>query len=270
MTHDLRMTTVSKDYVDSILKSMVNTLIVLRPDHAIQSVNDATLRLLGYTSSELIGRSIELVLKDSLIRSETVLDEVSQKGFITEVEVNYLTKEGQIVPMSFSASAMRNSAGTITGIVCVAQDMSERKRAEDQLAEANRHLLDTSRRAGMAEVATSVIHNVGNVLNSVNVSSALISEKVQNSKIGNLTKAAALIEQHQGDLFEFLSADPKGKQLPGYLSKLAANLVHEQQGDHAGGHPAGEKYPSYPGKSSTCSRVTPAFPEWPNCSTFGN
>ena len=229
MTRDLQMTTVSKDYVDSILKSMVNTLIVLRADHAIQSVNDATLRLLGYAPSDLIGRPMEVVLKDSLVRSETVLDEVRQKGFLTEVEVNYLTKEGHVVPMSLSASVIRNSAGTITGIVCVAQDMSERKRAEDQLAEANRHLLDTSRRAGMAEVATSVIHNVGNVLNSVNVSSALISDKVQNSKIGNLTKAAALIEQHQSNLSEFLSTDPKGKQLPSYLTKLAENLVHEQQ-----------------------------------------
>ncbi len=228
MTHDLRASTVSKDYFDCILKSMVNTLIVLHPNRTIQSVNRATLQLLGYASNELIGQPIELVLKDMVTRSEPVLDEIASKGFVTEVEVNYQAKDERLVPMSFSASIMRDSGGTVTGLVCVAQDISERRKAEQELAEANRHLMDTSRRAGMAEVATSVIHNVGNVLNSVNVSSALISDKVQNSKIGNLTKAAALIEQHQDHLPEFFGTDPKGRQLPGYLTKLAANLVHEQ------------------------------------------
>jgi len=60
------------------------------------------------------------------------------------VKVNCLTKEGRIVPMSFSAAVMRNSAGTITCIFCVAQDMSGRKQAQDQFTEAHWHLLDTS------------------------------------------------------------------------------------------------------------------------------
>ncbi len=81
----------------------------------------------------------------------------------------------------------------------------------------------------MAEVATSVLHNVGNVLNSVNVSSALISEKVQHSKITSFSKAVAMIEEHRADLPRFLAEDEKGRMLPGYLSKLAVNLEHEQK-----------------------------------------
>jgi two-component system, sensor histidine kinase ChiS len=102
------------------------------------------------------------------------------------------------------------------------------KQTEREL-DAARQLLETSRQAGMAEVATSVLHNVGNVLNSVNVSSGIIYDKIQKSKITGLTKAIALMEAHKSDLASFLEKDPKGRQLLGYLAKLDANLAHEQR-----------------------------------------
>jgi PAS domain S-box-containing protein len=105
----------------------------------------------------------------------------------------------------------------------------ERIWAEADLEQMHRQLLDVSREAGMAEVATSVLHNVGNVLNSVNISCSQISGKVKASRVANLGKAAALLEEHAGDLAAFLSQDPKGKQLPGYLRGLAEHLTGEQQ-----------------------------------------
>ncbi len=229
MRGNLRSTTVSKDYFDSILKSMANTLIVLRADRTIRSANRSALDLLNYESFDLIDRPMDLVLEDLTSRTSPVLDEVVQKGSVTEVEVQYQARDGRRVPMTFSASTLYDFSGLVSGYVCVAQDISERKRAEVELAKANRSLLETSRQAGMAEVATSVLHNVGNVLNSVNVSCTLISEKVQMSKLGNFTKAIALIEQHKDELANFFANDPKGKQLPGYLSKLTVNLVAEQK-----------------------------------------
>jgi PAS domain S-box-containing protein len=229
MTNDLRTKTVSKDYVDSILKSMVNTLIVVRPDHTIQSVNAATLQLLDYPESELIGQSMDRVLQTPQSRSPSLLDEALEKGFVSNVDVTYQARNGCLIPMTFSASTLRDSTGKVSGLVCVAEDISERKKAERELEQANKRLLETSRQAGMAEVATSVLHNVGNVLNSVNLSSAIISEKVQNSKIASFTKAVALMEEHQADLPGFLAHDEKGRKLPGYLSKLAVNLAYEQK-----------------------------------------
>src|SRR5439155_4428093 len=91
----------------------------------------------------------------------------------------------------------------------------------DRLNEANRQLVDASRHAGMAEVATGVLHNVGNVLNSVNVSATLAADRLRGSKIANLARAAAMVKEHAGDLPTFLTADDKGKQLPGYLVMLA-------------------------------------------------
>jgi signal transduction histidine kinase len=109
-------------------------------------------------------------------------------------------------------------------------EIDERKRAEDELKRTQGELLHSSRMAGMAEVATSVLHNVGNVLNSVNVSASVVSDAIQHSKMSNLSRAADLINLHAGDLGDFMARDPKGRQLPGYLTQLAAHLGREREG----------------------------------------
>jgi two-component system, NtrC family, sensor kinase len=81
----------------------------------------------------------------------------------------------------------------------------------------------------MAEVATSILHNVGNVLNSVNVSGGLILDKVQKSKITGLARAVALLDSNKNNLSGFFENDPKGRLLLGYLAKLVVNLAHEQK-----------------------------------------
>lgn len=93
----------------------------------------------------------------------------------------------------------------------------------------HRQLLEVSRQAGMAEVATGVLHNVGNVLNSVNVSANIVVEEVRRSKMDYLSKIGAMLKEHRADLPAFLTEDPKGSQIPDYLPNLAADLVAEQK-----------------------------------------
>ena len=107
-------------------------------------------------------------------------------------------------------------------------EIAERRRVEIQMEETHKELLVTSRQAGMAEVATSVLHNVGNVLNSVNVSASLVTDEVRRSKIVNIARAAEMMREHAGDLADFLTRDPKGKQLPQYFGQLAQHLSNEQ------------------------------------------
>lgn len=97
----------------------------------------------------------------------------------------------------------------------------ERERLHEQLVTA-------SRDAGRAEVATGVLHNVGNVLNSVNASAALINRTMQESKLDNLGKALDLLREHGEDLGTFLSSDTKGQRLPGYMLKLGEVLAAER------------------------------------------
>ena len=92
----------------------------------------------------------------------------------------------------------------------------------------NEQLLRNARQAGMAEVAISVLHNVGNVLNSVNVSANLVAEKIEKSKLSLLNDLSALINQHKNNLGEFFTNDPKGQQIPDFITKLANHWQEER------------------------------------------
>ena len=127
-----------------------------------------------------------------------------------------------------SKMPLRNNLGETIGTVGISKDITPLKEAEAKLELLHRQLLEASRQAGMAEVATSVLHNVGNVLNSVNVSATLVADQVRQSKAGNVAKLATLLEQHAGDLAAFLTHDAKGKVIPSYLRALAGNLDAER------------------------------------------
>ena len=80
----------------------------------------------------------------------------------------------------------------------------------------------------MAEVATGILHNVGNVLNSVNVSASVINDSLQRFRMENLSKAVALLNGQGENLAKFLTEDPRGRTLPGYLRDLAEAMGENQ------------------------------------------
>ena len=96
-------------------------------------------------------------------------------------------------------------------------------------AEAQTQLVAVARQAGMAEIATNVLHNVGNVLNSVNVCAEVLTQKLRTSKALGLGKAMQLMNQHTEDLGHFISQDEKGRLLPGYLNQVVEALAVEQK-----------------------------------------
>jgi signal transduction histidine kinase len=107
--------------------------------------------------------------------------------------------------------------------------LGENENITHELRQTQSELVATARQAGMAEIATNVLHNVGNVLNSVNVSAELVSRRVRASKTQGLAKAVQLINQHAADLGDFISRDARGKLLPAYLNQLAEAIAAEQQ-----------------------------------------
>ncbi|OHB60428.1 MAG: hypothetical protein A2Y12_18760 [Planctomycetes bacterium GWF2_42_9] len=84
-------------------------------------------------------------------------------------------------------------------------------------------LMETAHRAGMAEVASGVLHNVGNILNSINVSAELVYEKMAKSELGNIEKVATLLKEHNNDLADFLTYDQNGKHIPAYLGEVVSH-----------------------------------------------
>ena len=108
------------------------------------------------------------------------------------------------------------------------QEILERQQMQARLDDVHKELVAASRFAGMAEVATGVLHNVGNVLNSVNVAAGIIMDRVETSKSANLDKLAALLTENENNLESFFSGSGKGKHLPGYIRTLAKQVAAER------------------------------------------
>ncbi len=144
------------------------------------------------------------------------------------LEERFVLAGGRIVWGLLSVAVIRDEAGQVIQEIGILEDITSRKHSEQELANTHRDLLDASRKAGMAEVATGVLHNVGNVLNSVNVSATLVTDRLRHSKAANIGRVAALLEEHKGDIAGFLTKNPRGLMVPGYLTLLAESLGSEQ------------------------------------------
>jgi len=141
-----------------------------------------------------------------------------------------------IVPRSASPRTTLSSArqllgpdGQLLGAVAVIQDTTERKLADLELERVHKQLMRASRQAGMAEIATNVLHNVGNTLNSVNISVSLVAERIKQSKAPSLCRVASLLQQQGERVGEFISADERGKRIPEYLATLGQQLLADQK-----------------------------------------
>jgi len=137
--------------------------------------------------------------------------------------------DGRVTWVSTSKLPLHDLKGRVIGTFGVSRDITARKVAEEKLKTTQKELLAASRLAGMAEIASGVLHNLGNALNSVGTSAAILTEQFGRSRIQNLAKAAQMLEQHSGDLASFLTADPRGKQLPTYFIQVAAALTAERE-----------------------------------------
>lgn len=141
----------AKSFVDNIIHSMADMLIVVDPEGGIKTVNSATLKVLGYSESELIGHSLGMVFGD--------------KASSSPGEKTYITKDGRKIPVFFSNSVMRNEEGRIRGMVCVAKDMTERKLFEKELAEARDTALESTRLK--SEFLANMSHEIRTPMNGI-------------------------------------------------------------------------------------------------------
>lgn len=193
--------------------------------------NEAFDRLLGLAPGEHRNRSIRDLTHASDVEPNEHLLQDLWEGRIKSyaLEKRYVKRDGTTLWVRVTAAMVRTPEGMPVCSVGFLEDISARKNIEEEVERMNKALMDASRHAGMAEVATNVLHNVGNVLNSVNVSASLAAERLRRSKGARLGEVAALLDQHKADLPRFLGEDPRGQKLPEYLGALAGQLAGERE-----------------------------------------
>jgi len=177
MADSLRRRTVSRSYLDDVLDSMAEMLFVVDESNRIDHVNQAAVESLGFSRSDLKGRLLdELLLGDTPLPSpdDTVF---RRTGSVTQIERRILTRNGSELPVLVSRSLLRGSSADAPDIVCVAQDISARKQAEEQLRNSLRE----------KEVLLREIHH--RVKNNLQVIAALLhvqEKKVEDEAARNL------------------------------------------------------------------------------------
>ena len=169
-------------------------------------LNPTFRRVLALSHDELMDHTLlaELVHPDDASRQQGFARSIeSGERDSFNIDERFVLADGRVIWGSLSIAVVRDAAGKIVQEIGILEDITLRKQAEEQLAATYKNLVTTSRIAGMAEVATGVLHNVGNVLNSLNVSSNLIADANQQSKVSTLVKLAALVDEHSADLANF-------------------------------------------------------------------
>jgi PAS domain S-box-containing protein len=149
---------------------------------------------------------------------KAIMESKTQK----RIEESIIDGNQKVVWLETIKSPLRDAAGEIVGTVGIARNITERKRL-------NAALNTASRLGGMAEVAIGVLHNVGNAINSVNVSTLLVGEKLQSKSLKLATRGMELLLAHKDDLARFLTEDPAGKALVQALPHLSPAVTREQQ-----------------------------------------
>lgn len=204
-----------------------NPSIFITTDTAgkVLSVNRYGARELGYAANDLLERPLlELVAEeDRAAALECLAACVDMPDRSQAWEYRMVDRRGASIWVRTTARAVRDQSGDQV-VLTVTEDISVRKQAEAERESLQKQLLELMREAGMAEVASGVLHNVGNVLNSLNVSTTLVAEKLQGLRLSGLEQAACLLRDHAETLPDFLAKDPKGQQLPDYLSVLSQHL----------------------------------------------
>ncbi|MBS0419668.1 MAG: PAS-domain containing protein [Proteobacteria bacterium] len=203
------------------LDNMSQGLCLLDDAGRLIVANRRFLQIYGLApKAALPGRPIEQILRDSMtvtrLQAYLALSRATQAGNLRQD-----LKDGRVIQIVHEPLDGGGSVDTFA-------DITERTRADAELAQAHKQLVEISRQAGMAEVATGVLHNVGNVLNSVNVSANLLSQCARNSKASNLARVVSVLREHQADLGNFVTAHPQGKHLTSLLENLDRQLAGER------------------------------------------
>jgi PAS domain S-box-containing protein len=217
--------------LDAMLENVPDRIYFKDAKSRFVKISTALAKRLGLASPEDVAGKTDFDFFPVEKASEFYEDEqrIIQTGepLVNKIEKHVLSN-GDVSWTSTTKVPLRTPAGVVVGIAGINRDITELKLAEQKIEKINRELREASRQAGMAEVATGVLHNVGNVLNSVNVAAGVLSDRLNHSKAVGVAKLSKLLSDRQKDLAQFLTDDERGRQIPAYLQQLSEHISVEQ------------------------------------------
>jgi len=187
--------------------------------------------MLGYEPADLANQTIaDVTHRDDVERVSAELKRLWNGELpYVDLEKRYIRKDGSFLWVRMTTALVREGDAKPEYSVEFLRDISGRKESAEELERVHKQLMIASRQAGMAEVATNVLHNVGNILNSVNISASLVTERIKQSKAPGVSRLAALLQEQGSAVGDFLVSDERGKRIPEYLNSLGEQLLSDQR-----------------------------------------
>lgn len=173
--------------------------------------------------------AIAMIHPDDLAIAQAAWDEALQRSNQLRVEFRIVRPDGSIAHVLMIAAVISALDKLERRLVGIAIDMSERVAAEQRERRLQKQLREAFHQAGMAEVATGVLHNVGNVLNSLGVAASTAQACLKSHQVERVGQLAALLEANRGSLATFMVSDERGRRLPEYLAALGARLASDNK-----------------------------------------
>lgn len=170
---------------------------------------------------------------DAAAALSSVRTAIAENRRVCGLRLRMITAAGDTLHLQAHARLTCDEHGQLERVLGVSWDVTEQVQQEERRLELQMQLRDVSRQAGMAEVATGVLHNVGNVLNSLGVSATLVLAGLRDSRVGNVQRIAQLLSEQGDRLGDFLENDPRGREVRGYLTNLGEKLSAENRALHA-------------------------------------
>jgi len=171
MALDLEKTTVSKNYVDSIISSMSDILVVFDINSRIITVNHAACKFLGYQEPQLLGKELSAIFPSAESAKEIEVRLTTEGGFIN-FEAKFISKFNTVIPVLISGALMKDKENKIKGILIIAKDISERKQVEQEMLGLMENLKEKNKE--LDNFTYMVSHDLKEPLRSINAFSVFL------------------------------------------------------------------------------------------------
>lgn len=229
-----KLTRPLKEHLES-LDGMVNAVqgvVWERPasNHVFTYVSQQADGYLGYSSERWAdeeGFLVKVIHSDDLSRVCESWKQAAESCTDYHIEYRVVCGDGSTAFVTEHGQATK---ATMQGVILrgILLNITSQRQAEAEVQDMHKMMIEASRQGGMAEIATGVLHNVGNVLNSLNVGAKLLAERLKKSRMDKLCQATQLLKEHLPENPEFFIHDKRGLALPGYLVELSGYLRDEQ------------------------------------------
>ena len=217
-----------ENWLSTILKSIGDALIATDESGIVKFMNHVAEELTGWEQEEAFGKDLaevfNVIYEETRAPIKRHVMQARRKGIIVSLGENtiLIARDGVETPIDYSAAPIIDEKENTTGVVLVFRDISERQRAEEELAQAYTR--------GRLEIVDTLLHNIGNAINSVTIGVGTIYENVVDNRLTHrLIALAKAIKMHQDDFADYVQNHPQGQQVGPFITALAEDFMKQDE-----------------------------------------